>query len=149
MPPMSSAHQLLDRIRQLEAEFARASSKRDEWDAKMAEIARSLEAFRLVADDLGILAELEDTGGDNVAAGLARAINEIIAAQSGAFGPNEIRDKLPEDLRAAQTASISNTLLRLVKRGELRLVSRGAGSRQSLYERTDLKPEEKASGLPE
>lgn len=102
-----------------------------------AKLERALRAFRLAISELG------DTPGQ------AEAIREAISSLDRAFTPADVRARLPANLRGISTVNISTVLLRLTQRGKLRLVERGSGRRQSIYERADFKPEDEPSDLSE
>lgn len=130
---MNQDPEMVTRYRKLVAEHHKAQRKEGEWRTRAADLARKVESFRVVMEELGIEPDAVPAGGgDSVS--LKDAMAEAARRLGSDITVETIRPMLPASLQDKEPATYSSTLIRLWKTDKvLHRDERGVGNKQSVY----------------
>lgn len=133
--PESETTDFHQRLRELEAKYAKAQRYRDKWAAKAAALEEKLGAFRLVLEDLGLSKDTA-SGQAGSADGLTAAVRAAVEKlEPGAVVTvDDLRPSLDE-FSTSPTSPITKALVRMTEEDEplIAIKEIGTGKRQSRY----------------
>jgi len=124
---------IIETLRSLESDLKKAERYREKWERKAASVRQKLEAYRLVVKDQGLLDTEVDSGGAEANAGTMELIRAEVREMKGEeITLHSVRERLP-DGGQIPSSTISHTLRRMQREGDLRLVMKGRGPHPSRY----------------
>lgn len=131
------SHELLATLRDLQNRLTKAERYKEKWERKASDLAKRVEAYRLVAKDLGLLEQGEEAAPDPVSRTLVDAVRQTVArATGGDFTVHDVLDNLPPAVAGASRATVSSILIRMAGEGHLRRIEVGRGRIPTVYRAT-------------